>query len=105
MTHQACIQAAKEKDAEISHRGRYVLRVDASEALHPYDTSVSVAPELTSLAMEDVVQIPVLDDTTATIGCELPALAQCRATSCWARLVTDRASNLESWPPPQPCSS
>ena len=64
-------QAAKEKEAEISHRGRYVLRVDATEALHPYDTSVSVAPELTSLSMEDVVQIPVLEDTTATIGCKL----------------------------------
>ena len=84
MTDHTCQQAAKEKEAEISHRGRYVLRVDASEALHPYDTSVSVAPELTSLAMEDVVQIPVLEGTTATIGCERPALAECRATSCRA---------------------
>ena len=66
------LQAARAGEAETSHRGRYVLRVDATEALHPYDLGVAVAPELTSLSMENVLQIPVMDDTTATLGCAAP---------------------------------
>ena len=57
-----------------------MLRVDATEAVHPYDLGVAVAPELTSLSMENVLQIPVMDDTTATVGCAplLPVLVQRR---------------------------
>ena len=69
VSNLVCLQAAQAGEAEVSHRGRYVLRVDATEALHPYDLSVAVAPELTSLSMENLLQIPVMDDTTATLGC------------------------------------
>ena len=62
-------QAAQAAEGEVQHRGRYVVRIDATEALHPYDLSAAVAPELASVAMENVLHIPVMDDTTAIVGC------------------------------------
>ena len=62
-------QAAQSAEAEVVHRGRYIVRVDATETLRPYDRSLATAPELSSLSMESVLQIPVMDDTTATVGC------------------------------------
>ena len=59
--------------AQVCHRGQYNLRIDASNLINPYDPRVARAPELVSIVMQDHVQIPLDNDTHATIGCELPA--------------------------------
>ena len=65
------MQAESRMQAHVSHRGHYVVRVDATNILNPYDASVSRTPELVSIIMQDSVQVPVSSDTTANLGCRL----------------------------------
>ena len=64
-----CMQAEARMQAEVSHRGHYVARVDATELMDPYDRSMASAPEIVSIVMQDNVHLPVSSDTSATIGC------------------------------------
>ena len=63
------VQAEARMQAEVSHRGHYVARVDATDMIDPYDPSVASAPEIVSIVMQDNVHLPVSSDTSATIGC------------------------------------
>ena len=44
------------------------LKVDAADAVDPYDASVARAPELTSVAMTSTVQLPLSDTDVASLG-------------------------------------
>ena len=61
--------------AQVSHRGHYVVRVDASSTLHPYDRTIDSAPEISSIIMQDNVHLPLSSDTAASIGCAPAAAA------------------------------
>ena len=70
-------QAAARKQAEVSHRGHYTVRVDAANVIDPYDSDVSRSPELVSIIMQDSVQMPISSDTSTNLGCTCAQLANC----------------------------
>lgn len=88
-------QAAQAAEGEVQHRGRYVVRIDTTEALHPYDLSVAVAPEIASVAMENVLHIPVMDDTTAIVGCA-PLVRTSAGTPAIPDLISSRMLSADS---------
>ena len=54
--------------AEVDYHGVCILKVDAADAVDPYDASVARAPELTSVAMTSTVQLPLSDTDVASLG-------------------------------------
>ena len=53
----------------MAHRGAYIFKVDACETMNPYDPDVDHTPELISVATTNSVQIPISEDTAASVGC------------------------------------
>ena len=62
-------QKAQKREANVAHRGAYIFKVDACETMNPYDPDVDHMPELISVATTNSVQIPISDDTAASVGC------------------------------------
>lgn len=61
-------QAAARLDAKVAHRGAYVVKVDATELVSPYDETVGRTPDLAGMAMTTQVHIPLGDAAGATLG-------------------------------------
>ena len=64
------LQRAQKEEASVAHRGLYSFKIDACEALNPYDSEVAHFPELISVATTNSVQLPLSDSTAASVGCE-----------------------------------
>jgi len=56
----------------VAHRGAYIFKVDACETMNPYDPEVDHTPELISVATTNSVQIPLSENTAASVGCDSP---------------------------------
>jgi hypothetical protein len=55
-------------EAKVAHRGAYVVKIDACDAVDPYDASAARAPELAGMAMSTQVHLPLGDRAGATLG-------------------------------------
>lgn len=64
------MQKAQREEASVAHRGVYSFKVDACEALNPYDRDVAHWPDLISVATTNSVQLPLSEDTQASLGCK-----------------------------------
>ena len=61
-------QATARLDAKVAHRGAYVVKLDATELVSPYDEGVGRTPDLAGMAMTTQVHIPLGDSAGATLG-------------------------------------
>ncbi len=53
---------------QVSHRGFYSFKVDATSLVDPYDRHVSTMPEVYEVAMNSQISSPLSDNTVATLG-------------------------------------
>lgn len=66
------MQRKQKEEASVAHRGLYSFKIDACEALNPYDEDVAHLPELISVATTNTVQLPLSENTAASVGCKVP---------------------------------
>lgn len=64
------MQNAQKEEQSVAHRGVYSFKVDACDALNPYDKDITHLPELLNIATTNSVQLPLSDNTVASLGCE-----------------------------------
>ena len=64
------LQKKQRKEASVDHRGHYLFKIDACDCLPPYEDGMAYTPELKSMATKNSVQLPLSDNTAASIGCE-----------------------------------
>lgn len=64
------LQRVQKEEASVAHRGLYSFKIDACETINPYDSSVQHFPELISVATTNSVQLPLSDNTAASLGCK-----------------------------------
>lgn len=59
---------AQRLDMQVSHRGFYSFKIDATSLVDPYDRHVSVMPEVYEVAMNSQISTPLSDTMGATLG-------------------------------------
>ncbi|EIE26180.1 DnaJ-domain-containing protein, partial [Coccomyxa subellipsoidea C-169] len=55
-------------EMQVSHRGFYSFKIDATSLVDPYDRHVSVMPEVYEVAMNSQISTPLSDTMGATLG-------------------------------------
>ena len=53
---------------QVSHRGFYSFKVDATSLVDPYDRHISAMPEVYEVAMNSQISSPISDNTVVTLG-------------------------------------
>ncbi|KAK9907695.1 hypothetical protein WJX75_008271 [Coccomyxa subellipsoidea] len=61
-------KAQQRLQMQVSHRGFYSFKVDATNLVDPYDRHVSVMPEVYEVAMNSQISTPLSDTMGATLG-------------------------------------
>ncbi|BDA50839.1 DnaJ homolog subfamily C member 11 [Coccomyxa sp. Obi] len=61
-------KAQQRLQMQVSHRGFYSFKVDATSLVDPYDRHVSIMPEVYEVAMNSQISSPISDNTVATLG-------------------------------------
>lgn len=72
---------------QVSHRGFYSFKVDATSLVDPYDRHVSVMPEVYEVAMNSQISTPLSDTMGATLGGALDSHQSipCRFLCAWGQ--------------------